>query len=143
MEKLTIAKYNLQTERNGAVMTDRKGRKYVRAGVQFEGKLDEQGNLRWWNAMSYNETDPIRKWRVGNVVDVELVIEDDKKDPNKKWYNIKMPRMQDALKARLDSAAVIIKEQGTKIESLEGRVQWCEDKLKNLVSEAPPATEVI
>ncbi len=126
MEKLTIDKISVTTEYQGRVFTDRKGRKYAKVGIQFK----EKGG-QWWNALSYNETDPIRTWRVGNQVDVELEITPDKTDPNKQWHNIKMPRATDEMKARLDRAAEIIKNH-------EDRIKWLEDKIKRLINEAPP-----
>lgn len=127
MEKLTVDRINISKEYQGRVFTDKRGKVYAKVGVQFKEK-----GAQWWNALSYNESDPIRTWRVGNVVDVELEVNDDKKDPAKKWYNIKMPKATDEMKARLDKAAEIIKNH-------EDRIKWLEDKVKRLVTEAPPA----
>lgn len=134
MEKLTINKINVSTEYNGRVFTDKRGKRYAKVGVQFTEK-----GQQWWNALSYNEDDPIRQWRTGNQVEVELEITPDKNDPSKQWYNIKMPRATDEIKARLDKAAKHIQEQDARIQSLENRVLWLEEKVGNLISEAPPA----
>lgn len=134
MEKLTISQIRVTTSYKGTVFTDRKGRKYAKVGVQFSEKGEQ-----WWNALSYNEDDPIRNWRAGNQVEVELETKQNPSDPTKTWYNIKMPRATDQIKARLDKAAQISRDQQSRIESLEGRVLWLEEKIEKLISEAPPA----